>query len=83
MGSTCIQEQLVVVERMEVNLSKSRLTNADILEFSINVSMNTTNSVTKIFVITVKGLKLAISCVRDQHATIAPTRHMLETRSFN
>ena len=40
-------------------------------------------SVTKIFVITAKGLELAISCVRDQHATTAPARHMLETWSLN
>ena len=32
------------------------------------------NSVTKIFDITVKGLELAISCVRDQDSTTAPAR---------
>ena len=34
-------------------------------------SLNLLNSVTKLFVITVKGLKPAISCVRDQDATTA------------
>ena len=34
------------------------------------------NSVTKIFVITVKGLEPATSCVRDQEATTVPARHM-------
>ena len=50
------------------------------MEFFLNVSLN---SATKIFNITVKGLELAISCVRDQHATTAPVRHMLETGSLN
>ena len=43
------------------------------LEFSLNVSMN---SVTKIFVITSKELKPAISCARDQDAATAPAVHM-------
>ena len=34
------------------------------------------NSVTKIFVITVNGLKSVISYVRDQDASTAPARHM-------
>ena len=34
------------------------------------------NSVTKISVITVKGLELATSCVRDQDATTAQARHI-------
>ena len=34
------------------------------------------NSVTKISVITVKGLQHATSCARDQAATTVPTRHM-------
>ena len=46
-------------------------------------SLNSANSVTKIFVITVKGLKPATSCVRDQNATTAPARHMWETGSLN
>ena len=33
------------------------------------------NSVTKIFVITVKGLEPATSCVRDQDVITAPARH--------
>ena len=41
------------------------------------------NSVTKIFVITVKGLKPVPSCVRDQNATTAPARHMWDTGSLN
>ena len=44
----------------------------ELSEFSVN-------SVTKIIVITVKGLELAISCVRDPHDTTAPARHMWET----
>ena len=52
------------------------------LEFFLNVSLNSANTVTKIFVITVKGLELAISCLRDKHATTAPARHMLETESL-
>ena len=43
------------------------------IEFFLNDSMN---SLTKIFVITVKGLKSATSCVRDQDATTVPTSHM-------
>ena len=46
-------------------------------------SLNSLNSVTKIFVIAVKGLKLATSCVRDQDATTAPARYMIETGSLN
>ena len=37
-----------------------------IFEFSLNFSLN---SMTKIFAITVKGLKQSISCIRDQDAT--------------
>ena len=43
------------------------------LEFFLNVSLN---SVTKTFVITVKGLKPATSCVKDQDATTVPARHV-------
>ena len=43
------------------------------LEFFLNVSLN---SVTKIFVITVKGLEPATTCVRDQDAATAAARHM-------
>ena len=39
-------------------------------------SLNSLNSVTKIFVITVKGFVPTTSSVRDQDATIAPARHM-------
>ena len=39
-------------------------------------SLNSANSVTKIFVITVKGLEPATSNIRDQDATTAPARHM-------
>ena len=41
------------------------------------------NSVTKIFVITVKGLEPAISCVRDQDATTEPARQTWEAGSLN
>ena len=40
-------------------------------------SLNSLNSMTKIFVITVKGFKPATSCVRDQDATTAPARQDL------
>ena len=53
------------------------------LEFFLNVSLNSANSVTKIFVITVKGLEPTTSWVRDRHATTAPARHMLDTGSLN
>ena len=39
------------------------------MEFFLNVSLNSLNSVTKIFVITVKGLEPTTSCVvRDHHS---------------
>ena len=41
------------------------------------------NSVTKIFVITVKGLEPATSCVREQDATTVPARHIWERVSLN
>ena len=53
------------------------------VEFFLYVSLNSADSVTKIFVITVKKLKTATSCVRDQDATTAPARHMWDTRSLN
>ena len=38
----------------------------------------------KIFAITVKGLELATSCVRDHHATTVPARHIYaEAGSLN
>ena len=46
-------------------------------------SLNSTDSVTKIFGITVKRLDPATTCVRDQDATIEPARHMWETVSLN
>ena len=46
------------------------------IEFSLN-------SVKKIFVITVKGLKHNISDNRDQDASTVPARHMWETGSIN
>ena len=39
-------------------------------------SLNSLNSVAKIFVITVKELEPTTSCVRDQDATTASARHM-------
>ena len=49
------------------------------------LSLNSANSVTKIFIITLKGIKPASSRVRDQHTTTttAPARHMLETGSLD
>ena len=44
--------------------------------FFLNVSLNSANSVTQIFVITVKGLEPATTCVRNLGATTAPERHM-------
>ena len=46
----------------DTNISGIRSTS---MEFFLNVSLNSANSVTKILFIRVKGLKLAISCVRD------------------
>ena len=42
-------------------------------------SLNPLNSMIKTFLITVKGLKPASSCVIDQGATTVPVRHMPET----
>ena len=53
------------------------------MEFFLNVSLNSVNSVTKIFVITVKGLEPDTSCLRDQDATTVPERHIWETESLN
>ena len=44
-----------------------------------NAFLFSLNSVTKIFVRIIKGLKSATSCVRDQDATPVPARQMLET----
>ena len=41
------------------------------------------NSMTKLFVIRVKGFKPATSCVRDQDATTVPAKHMCETGCLN
>ena len=46
-------------------------------------SMNSANSVTKIFVITVKGLEPTTSYLTDQDATTAPARHVQEPGSLN
>ena len=53
------------------------------IEFSLNVFTEFAESVIKIFVIIVKGLKPAISCIRDQDASKTPARHMCETWSLN
>ena len=47
----------------------------DLIKFFLNVSLNSLNLATTIFVITAKGLEHATSCVRDQDATIALARH--------
>ena len=44
-------------------------------EFFFNVSLNSANLVTKMFLITVKGLEPAF-CVRVQDTTTAPAGHM-------
>ena len=46
------------------------------LSFPQMFSLNSANSATKIFVITVKGYELTTSCVRDQDATIETARHV-------
>ena len=46
-------------------------------------SLNLLDSVTKIFVITVKGLEPATPCARDQDPTTAPARHVWKTGSLN
>ena len=51
------------------------------MEFFRDVSLNSLNSVTKIFVITVKVP--ATSCARDQDAITASERHIWETGSSN
>ena len=53
------------------------------LEFFLNVSLNPLNSVTTVFVITVKGLEPATTSVRDQDATTVQATHMGETESLN
>ncbi len=45
------------------------------VQFFLNVSQNSANSVTKIFVITVKRLKPATSSLRDQGVSTVPARH--------
>ena len=52
------------------------------MEFFLNVSLNSANSVTRIFVFTAKGLEPATPCVKDQRAATVPARHMLETGSL-
>ena len=51
-----------------------------ILEFFLNVSLNSANSETKIFVITEKGLEPATSCVRDQDATHVKDGNFIKTQ---
>ena len=46
------------------------------MEFFLNVFTEFAEFSDKKIVITVRGLKPATSCVRDQHATTAPARHM-------
>ena len=54
-----------------------------LFEFSLNVFLEFAEFSDKHIVITAKGFKPAISCVRDQNATTAPTRHLWETESLN
>ena len=51
--------------------------------FPLNVFTEFVNSVTKIFVITLKGLEPATQPSRDQDVTTAPARQMWETISLN
>ena len=55
-----------------------RLSNSDSerWNFSLMFSLNSVNLMTKIFVITVKGLEPATSCVRHQDTTRVPAGHM-------
>ena len=53
------------------------------LDFFLNVSWIRWIQWQKIFVIRVKGLEPATSCVRDQDATTLPARHMWETAFLN
>ena len=63
------------IHELTPNVKALRLgvqTGSGTTEFSLNVSLNSANSVTKIFVIPVKGPKHSTSCARDQDATTAP-----------
>ena len=46
------------------------------VDFSLNDSLNSANSVTKAFVITVQGFEPVTTYIRDQDATTGSTRHM-------
>ena len=52
------------------------------MEFFLNVSLNSLNSLTKIFIITVKGLKPATSCVRDRASSIVNVLHQYITHNL-
>ena len=43
---------------------------------SLEIFLNVFTEFSEYFVLTVKGLKPATSCVRDQDASTAPARHM-------
>ena len=51
-------------------------TRLNTIEFSLNVSLNPLNSVTKIFVFPVNGFEPAIFCGRNQDATAVPARQI-------
>ena len=55
------------------------------IEFSLNLftEFAELNSVTKIFLIAVKGLEPATPYVQDYNNTKVPARHMSETGSLN
>ena len=53
------------------------------IEFFLNVLPNLLNSVTKIFVITIKGFEPATSCVKDQDVTTARTCKTHVTNSIS
>ena len=68
--------ELGVLSLQDISLFMTHCT----LEFFLN---NFTEFSDKIFVITVKGLQLSTSYVRDQDATTVPARHTWETGSLN
>ena len=53
------------------------------LHWNLMVFFLNGNSVTKIFVVTVKGLEPDTFCVREQDVTAVPVRHLWEVESLN
>ena len=61
---------------LAVTDQSSGFKNFGIIEFPLNVFTEFSESNDNIFVITVKRLKSATSCVRDRDVTTSPARHM-------